>query len=729
LNEAHKMIKYKLEGAPSKIRVQTSFQKAFVLLQASIGQLFLDDYTLRQEMSLAVEFASRMLSATEDFSKEESNNGQVALECMMLRRSLATSLWNSNYGITNQILGVGQKTASSLSMNGIKNFDDLLTKSSNEIEQACGRKSPFGQKLRLAASKIISGRLTLSGHLEEMDSKNNDPLLICDVSRDNAIDDQEKAIVKYTLVIYTDRAGGALLFRSDLTGPSSYRIICPSKFGRIYIRLVSNIVGLDSALAIDGNANVEKSHFSLTPPSKNKITKKKTSKRTNSSGRQNCANTMHHMVTGVDDLRIQKRKASTPSTSNKSSQLAVKELNLEQSVVTPSSLTSYGAVTCQNNNSTPKNRPRALSMEETGRGIVQTPKFDMDYTISQEPKRFRTQNRSSWQRQKKDQKSLQQRAFGSHRENPFSSFKFDPNECEKELEKSCKSMISKSHTPTNRTPVSIQSIIPTSTPTPTRNGSPIMNHQQRRSRFLTLARKKASTSAGSHLDIQRQEILRQKAQEQEGYARGYLKPNQCNKRFPVQNSLQNEMQNFDFAESRINPGLVYQDTRYNESFQGHNTFQYHQPMEVQKHHCAQGTMPGTRAGNGIQDQIHALSQQDSQYNNHSIVRDTYCPHNLDAQSEGQFHYHDALPAMFGNPFVTVPTRGNRFSHQETVSPDYHMENRLGLLGEQFDGSQSITQAQDSYEQKQKIPEGMIITVEGDSNEDKVNAAFESAFFG
>ena len=44
------MIKYKLDGPPSKVRIQTPAQKTFVLLQSAIGQHYLDDYTLRQEM-------------------------------------------------------------------------------------------------------------------------------------------------------------------------------------------------------------------------------------------------------------------------------------------------------------------------------------------------------------------------------------------------------------------------------------------------------------------------------------------------------------------------------------------------------------------------------------------------------------------------------------------------------------------------------------------------------
>jgi len=87
-------------------------------------------------MSLCVEYANRILVATEDYSIDESKHGQGALESLLLRRCLATSLWGPGDGVLNQLRGVGQKTAAKLAMNNVRTFADILSKSSNEIEQA-----------------------------------------------------------------------------------------------------------------------------------------------------------------------------------------------------------------------------------------------------------------------------------------------------------------------------------------------------------------------------------------------------------------------------------------------------------------------------------------------------------------------------------------------------------------------------------------------------------------
>ena len=82
LNEAYKLIKYKFEGPQSKIRIQTPAEKAFVMLQAAIGQHFFQDLPLRQQMSNMIDSASQILSAMEQYAKEGSGHGKVATQGM-----------------------------------------------------------------------------------------------------------------------------------------------------------------------------------------------------------------------------------------------------------------------------------------------------------------------------------------------------------------------------------------------------------------------------------------------------------------------------------------------------------------------------------------------------------------------------------------------------------------------------------------------------------------------
>ena len=276
LNDAHKQIKHKLEGAPSKVRVQTPAEKAFVLLQCSIGQIYLDDTTLRQEMNHMAEYAGRMIGACEQYSVRGSHNGQVALESLLLGRSLATSLWGVGDGVLNQIPGVGQKVVARLTMAGIRNFADVLTRTSNQIEQGCGKRSPFGQDLKVAVQKILDNALSVSARIEGLNDPSQPTTLVCSVDEmkpDCRGADRSAHVLSYTLLVHTDRPGGLLMNRERICEAGEHRITCPDRFGRIYIRLVANLVGLDVRLELDGNDEIVCSSFNLSPKRANIETK------------------------------------------------------------------------------------------------------------------------------------------------------------------------------------------------------------------------------------------------------------------------------------------------------------------------------------------------------------------------------------------------------------------------------------------------------------------------
>ena len=95
----------------------------------------------------------------------------------------------------------------------------------------------FGYELRVAVSKILRNSLSLSENHEG--------------------------------TVRTDRPHGSLMFRTEVSKAGCHRIECPKKFGRLYLRRVGNLVGLDEQLTIDGNDKVKINTFNLSP----KITK------------------------------------------------------------------------------------------------------------------------------------------------------------------------------------------------------------------------------------------------------------------------------------------------------------------------------------------------------------------------------------------------------------------------------------------------------------------------
>jgi replicative superfamily II helicase len=250
LNAAHKNLKmYKLEGPLSKVRIQEPWQKSFVLIQAYIDELEFDDhdFAMKKEMNAMVEYAARTLTAVEEFSIKSTKNGNVTFQCMRIRRSIAVRLWSAKDGMLQQIKGIGKALAFSLHMNGISTFEDVMKTSEAQLEKAVSRPQPFGRDLRNASASILQSRLKISAQLDRTQNSN---ILSCALKRtcETTNDDSEsfeKPTVTYTLLAYTDRAGGLFLVKQNISGPGSFQATLPQSYGLITIQLVASIVGLD----------------------------------------------------------------------------------------------------------------------------------------------------------------------------------------------------------------------------------------------------------------------------------------------------------------------------------------------------------------------------------------------------------------------------------------------------------------------------------------------------
>lgn len=319
LNEAYKLIKYKLEGPQSKIRIQTPPEKVFVLLLAAIGGHHFEDFALRQEMSKVTEGAVRILTAVEEYSKEGSRHGHVLAQSLLLRRSIYHGIWGENNNVLKQIGGVTEDLAVKLRAVGICSFADATNASIEDISKACNMSPAFGNSLKAAAATILQCTLKLSSFTKEIDGRLN--LVIKTERKGDGQLKHNQDNVKYSLLVFTDRSKGLLLSCDVISDESEVEVECPKKFGRAYIRLISNLVGLDEQVTVDGNDRIEKSAFSLSPKVAKSTTK---SKKSQSSAKPSGSNgkrlfdSHRSAVSNVNDLRLHKKGKldNAPNNSN-----------------------------------------------------------------------------------------------------------------------------------------------------------------------------------------------------------------------------------------------------------------------------------------------------------------------------------------------------------------------------------------------------------------------------
>ena len=413
LKEAHKNIRYKLEGPLSKATIQTPAEKAFVLLQAAIGNHTFDDFGLRQEMGSVVDGALRILTSIEEYSKDGSRNGQVLTQSHLLRRSIFHGIWGDSDGVLKQIGGVTCDLAAKLKEQGISSFSDVFHGDNEDIARACNMPTAFGDNLRAAAAMILQCCLKVSSYTKEAEGGLD---LIINISRkelDSTTQSQSnKDNVKYTLLVFTDRPNGLLMSRDDISEEIQIVMRCPDQFGRVYIRLISNLIGLDEQTSVDGNGRIEKSSFSLSPTVvKSTIRSKKSKAATLKPSESAKKRLFDHRdsVSNINDMRLHKRKkANAPKKTECIEIDSDDENDRNSSSLAPNKSTTKKAVT-------PSPHPASKLSGQT-QGTL-TPTFDS--RSSDQPSRM-SSNPYLSNKASRSSKALQNRCKWNHEVSHFS---------------------------------------------------------------------------------------------------------------------------------------------------------------------------------------------------------------------------------------------------------------------------------------------------------------------
>jgi hypothetical protein len=354
---------------------------------------------------------------------------------------------------------------------GISTFLDVMAHSNQSIEQAVGRHDSFGHSLRLVVAKIFRNALSLSAFIDN--GSDFRKRIVCRVERCSLDtlpnmpqaeevnkEDKSKAerVVDYTLIAHTDRKGGLLMFHRDIASPGEYILNCPEKFGRINVHLVSNLVGLDNRLSLDGTEPIESTLFASRSSNESCFSSKEKNKKVTSDCNSNrekraaLAEKQHEMVNEVHDVRMYKKKrpcsistAAPPEKASAVSQSKTEpELKHYSSFVTPSPNCDRAHPRSRHDLSNPSNKQTVFS--EVGNAQIgakchnvpkDTQAIDAKQAVSLSSKN------DSWQEKKRRQTSLQEGSYGAKpKQNPFSAFKFDPNTIEARLDSLSNQLIS-----------------------------------------------------------------------------------------------------------------------------------------------------------------------------------------------------------------------------------------------------------------------------------------------
>ena len=131
-------IKYKIKGV-----IDTSGKKAFLLIQAALSNLVIDQWELRREQNEILSGCIRIINCMKAYFKMKQNFLGYS-QCLLLKKSINQRMWNDTRLICRQLPKIGEKLGKNLSKAGINTFEKLATENPRRIEAICGKNAPFG---------------------------------------------------------------------------------------------------------------------------------------------------------------------------------------------------------------------------------------------------------------------------------------------------------------------------------------------------------------------------------------------------------------------------------------------------------------------------------------------------------------------------------------------------------------------------------------------------------
>lgn len=154
---------------PFKDRIKTSEMKISILIQAVLGCIEINDFSLNQESIRIVQVAARLSKCLFELQNQiPSFNAYV--NCLLFTKCLNCKLWENSKFLARQFKNVGPILGNSLANVGITSLPKIIETDPRELELITNKNPPFGSALIELASCVPQYDLFVQ-QIGELDAK------------------------------------------------------------------------------------------------------------------------------------------------------------------------------------------------------------------------------------------------------------------------------------------------------------------------------------------------------------------------------------------------------------------------------------------------------------------------------------------------------------------------------------------------------------------------------
>ncbi|XP_077189164.1 putative ATP-dependent DNA helicase HFM1 isoform X2 [Paroedura picta] len=149
-------IRYPMDG-----KIKTREMKVNCLIQAQLGCLPIQDFTLTQDIGKIFRNGIRVTKWLSEFLSSHQNNFLVLSNALILAKCFRCRLWENSMYISKQLEKIGVTLSNAMVNAGLTSFRKIESTNARELELILNRHPPFGNQIKEAIAHLPKYELTV----------------------------------------------------------------------------------------------------------------------------------------------------------------------------------------------------------------------------------------------------------------------------------------------------------------------------------------------------------------------------------------------------------------------------------------------------------------------------------------------------------------------------------------------------------------------------------------
>nr|XP_028588650.1 probable ATP-dependent DNA helicase HFM1 isoform X2 [Podarcis muralis] len=149
-------IRYPMEG-----KIKTREMKVNCLIQAQLGCIPIQDFTLTQDIGKIFRNGIRLTKWLSEFLASRQNNFTALLSSLILAKCFRCRLWENSLYVSKQLEKIGMTLSSAMMSAGLVSFEKIEDINARELELILNRHPPFGNQIKESVAHLPKYELTV----------------------------------------------------------------------------------------------------------------------------------------------------------------------------------------------------------------------------------------------------------------------------------------------------------------------------------------------------------------------------------------------------------------------------------------------------------------------------------------------------------------------------------------------------------------------------------------